>query len=97
MRRLLLTLPFLTFLAASTCLASPQYEPRKPPPEVPARWNRSGSALCPDDYDYVARIRRCVARAVTTGAVPAQRNRRGSAVCPEAYDYFARYKACIPR
>ena len=70
---------------------------REPPAEVLARWNRSGSAVCSDGYDYVARIRRCVARSVTTGAVPAQSNRRGSAVCPEGYNYRARYKDCFPR
>jgi hypothetical protein len=70
---------------------------REPPPELRARWNRSGSAVCPDGYDYVARIHRCVARAVTAGAVPAQRNRRGSAVCPEGYSFRARYKDCSPR
>ena len=70
---------------------------REPPSEVRARWNRSGSAVCPDDYDYVARIHRCVARTVTTGAVRPQWNRRGSAACPQGYDYSARYRSCFPR
>ena len=55
MRRSLLT---LTFLAASTGLASAQYGP----PELPAQWNQYGSAVCPDGYDYAAQIDRCVAR-----------------------------------
>ena len=70
---------------------------REQPTEVIAKWNRSGSAVCPDGYDYIARIRRCVARTVTAGAVPPQRNRRGSAVCPEGYNYQSRYKACLPQ
>lgn len=70
---------------------------REPPPELRAKWNRSGSAVCPDGYDYVARIHRCVARTVTAGAVRAQRNRLSSAVCPEGYSYRVQYKDCFPR
>jgi hypothetical protein len=69
---------------------------REPPVEVRARWNRSGSAVCPAEYDYVARINRCVARDYSRRGVRAQWN-RGSAVCPDGYDYAARYKACFPR
>src|SRR5689334_7041672 len=70
---------------------------REQPPEVTAKWNRSGSAVCPDGYDYIARIRRCIARTVIVGSVSAQRNRHGSAVCPEGYNYQARYRVCLPR
>lgn len=87
----------LTFLAAGPALAGLIDEPRAPLPEVRASWNRAGSAVCPPDYDYVARIRRCVARSAMVGAVPAQRNRSGSAVCPPYYDYLVRYRVCLPR
>ena len=29
---------------------------------VPARWNRYGQAVCPNNFDYVAHIGRCVSR-----------------------------------
>jgi hypothetical protein len=94
--RILLTIALVT-LAASPTAAGLINEARGVPPEVRAYWNRAGSAVCPQDYDYVARIRRCVSRAAMSGAVPAQRNRRGSAVCPADYDYVARYRTCLPR
>src|SRR5690242_2646058 len=70
---------------------------REQPPEVIAKWNRSGSAVCPDGYDYIARIRRCVARTVTASAIPSQRNRHGSAVRAEGFNYRSRYGVCLPR
>jgi hypothetical protein len=29
---------------------------------VPARWNRYGQAVCPNNFDYAAHIGRCVSR-----------------------------------
>lgn len=87
----------LAFLAPRLASAGLIDEPRAPPPEVRATWNRAGSAVCPLDYDYVSRIRRCVARSTMMGAVPAQWNRKGSAVCPPDFDYLARYRFCLPR
>src|SRR4249919_2450708 len=70
---------------------------REPSVEVRATWNRAGSAVCPQEYDYVARINRCVARSLSQRLVPAARTSRGSALCPDGYDYVARYRACLPR
>lgn len=98
MLRLRIMLPIaLACLAAPPASAGLIDEDRSLPPEVRASWNRAGSAVCPQDYDYVARIRRCVSRSAMSGAVPAQRNRSGSAVCPPFYDYVARYRVCLPR
>lgn len=93
---ILLTIALANF-AASQATAGLINEVRGLPPEVRASWNRAGSAVCPQEYDYVARIRRCVSRSVMSGSVPAQRNRTGSAVCPPDYDYVTRYKLCLPR
>jgi len=61
-------LALVTVLTLSSAQAGLIETNREQPPEVRATWNRSGSAVCPDGYDYVARIRRCVARTVTAGA-----------------------------
>jgi hypothetical protein len=89
-------LALVTVLTLSSAQAD-LIETNRDQPGSQSKWNRSGSAVCPDGYDYVARIRRGVARTFTAGSVPAQRNRRGSAVCPEGSNYQARYKACLPQ
>ena len=70
---------------------------REPSIEVRATWNRAGSAVCPSEYDYVARIKRCIARSFSKQLQPAQRTRRGSALCPDGYDYVVRYRSCLSR
>jgi hypothetical protein len=63
----------LSFLAISTGFASAQYGP----PEVPARFNYQGSAVCPENYDYVIQVNRCVSRAYGGGYYRQDHYRRG--------------------
>jgi len=105
MRRAILT---VCFFALSSGFAQAQYGAE----QVAARWNRSGAAVCPRDYDYVAQVGSCVARwsdgggyrrgyggsrGGYGGGVPARWNRAGSAVCPPGYDYVAHRNACFPQ
>lgn len=50
---------------------------------VAPRWNRQGSAVCPDNYDFV----RGWCKPRTGYRLPPRWNSAGSAVCPAGYDY----------
>ena len=70
--------------------AAPRYAPPGYPPPgagyaaghtVPPQWNHLGSAVCPENYDYVAGIGACSApvnmtKAASAAARPAIRNKR---------------------
>jgi hypothetical protein len=72
---------------------------------VQPQWNRQGSAVCPNGYDFDAgwckpREERQGRRGGYRGygrsdAMQPRWNSRGSAVCPEGYDYVR--EACRPR
>ena len=50
---------------------------------VPPRWNSAGSAVCPNEYDFV----RGWCRPRSPDRLPPRWNAAGSAVCPQGYDY----------
>ena len=69
---------------------------------VKPKWNKQGSAVCPDLHDYVKKVGACRARGagsyagILDGAsVKPTWTRGGSAVCPSNYDYRARSKRNI--
>ncbi len=75
---------------------------------VRPRWNYAGSAVCPQDYDYVEPWcrprynygygRQYEGQYGNRGdRIPPRWNSRGSAVCPTGYDYHASSGFCRPQ
>jgi hypothetical protein len=68
-------------------------------PPVPPRWTRSGSAVCPENFDYYDSDGLCRSRDYQGGSanVAPRWTRSGSAVCPENFDYYDSDGLCRSR